>query len=153
MPYRERYQHAQRLGSFSGVPGKQQMIMGPIPMTETRRNLSDHLDALVSDIVRDWDRWCVDCGRPETGLQITHAHIFPRDNMSVRFDPNNGVTLCFTCHRWYHDHPVQFKVWIISLIGREKYDSLEHQSRAIEDHPEWKLKDLYLELTKRDGTG
>ena len=123
-------------------------------MTKTRRNLIDRLDALVSKIVRDRDRRCVDCGRyPEPDLQLTHAHIFPRDNMSVRFDPNNGVTLCFTCHRWYHDHPVQFKLWIIRLIGREKYDSLERQSRAIEDHPEWKLKDLYLELTKREGTG
>ena len=63
--------------------------------------------------------------------------------MSVRFDPLNGVTLCFTCHRRHQDHPVQFTVWIILLIGQEKYDYLERQARMIEHYPEWKLKDLY----------
>ena len=118
-------------------------------MTKTRRNLIDRLDVLVSKIVRGRDHQCVECGRyPEDGFQLTHAHIFPRDNMSVRFDPHNGVTLCFPCHRWYQDHPIEFKVWVIRLIGQEKYDSLERQARTIEDYPEWRLKDLYRELKK-----
>ena len=119
-------------------------------MNTTRRNIIDRLDAVVSRIVQDRDRYCMDCGRfPVRGyVQLTHAHIFPRANMSVRFNPDNGITLCFSCHRHHQEHPVLFMEWMIRHMGRARYEAPERRARTIEDYPEWRLKELYRELKK-----
>lgn len=119
-------------------------------MNKKRRKIIDRLDTLISKIVRDRDRHCMDCGMfPGRGyVQLTHAHIFPRDNMSVRFDLENGITLCFPCHRYWQEHPVLFLKWMIRRMGMERYEVLERKARTIEGFSEWRLKSLYQELKK-----
>jgi hypothetical protein len=47
---------------------------------------------------------CVRCGAKKTGPKSLHVHhIKPwAGNVSLRFDPDNAVTLCRDCHVWVH---------------------------------------------------
>jgi len=38
----------------------------------------------------------------------------------LRLDVSNGIYLCFTCHRWVHDHPRLAKQ--DGFISNEKYE-------------------------------
>lgn len=55
--------------------------------------------------VYERDNWrCVRCNSPDAGPRSLHAHhIKPwAGNPDLRFDINNAVTLCRTCHQWVH---------------------------------------------------
>ena len=52
------------------------------------------------------DEMCGICGRQD-GLQAHHI-IFKRYE-NTRFLVDNGLTLCFECHRWVHDNPMESK--------------------------------------------
>ena len=55
--------------------------------------------------VYERDNWrCVRCDTPNTGPKTIHAHhIKPwAGHPTLRFDLDNAVTLCRTCHCWVH---------------------------------------------------
>lgn len=47
---------------------------------------------------------CQRCGAPKGGPKSLHAHHLEpwADNVALRFDPANLITLCRTCHTWVH---------------------------------------------------
>lgn len=47
---------------------------------------------------------CRRCGAPKRGAKSLHAHhVAPwAGNEALRFDPENAVTLCRSCHSWVH---------------------------------------------------
>lgn len=47
---------------------------------------------------------CVRCGKNKTGPRTLHVHHIKAwaGNPSLRFDPENAVTLCRDCHNWVH---------------------------------------------------
>lgn len=47
---------------------------------------------------------CVRCGGAKTGPRSLHVHhIAPwAGNPAMRFDPQNAITLCRSCHEWVH---------------------------------------------------
>lgn len=51
------------------------------------------------------DRYqCVRCSAPKDGPKSLHVHHIKAwaGNIDLRFDKENAVTLCQTCHRWVH---------------------------------------------------
>lgn len=53
-----------------------------------------------SEAVRNRDRQCVECG---AGGKLHAHHVKPwRDHPDLRFDLNNGITLCPPCHQKVH---------------------------------------------------
>jgi hypothetical protein len=69
-------------------------------------------DDLFSRIVR-FRGFCEHCGSLEKSL-FQCAHIIGRDNKTLRWDANNALCLCDTCHRWAHAHPKLFIEWVES---------------------------------------
>jgi len=79
-----------------------------------------------SKLVKERDNFkCVFCD--ETKMLNAH-HIINRQNEDLRFDINNGITLCSKHHRFSfsfsaHQNSFIFVVWLM-LNRREQYDYL-----------------------------
>lgn len=88
-----------------------------------------HLDRLWSEIVRKRDGCCTFCGRTEGKLDANH--IMSRRHTATRWDVRNGNSLCFTCHRRFHDDPAWGIRQVIELIGQDLYDELYAKAHQI----------------------
>ena len=60
------------------------------------------------------------------------AHIFGRRHRSVRWDPDNALCLCSTCHRKYTENPVDFVIFLHRYMGVDELDQLRLKA--------WKVK-------------
>ena len=85
------------------------------------------LDTLWANAVKKRDGYrCRKCGKvyPKGSRGIQAAHIFGRRHKSTRWDMSNGLTLCFGCHRWNHENPVEYAKWLKEEIGQAEIDRL-----------------------------
>ena len=58
------------------------------------------------------------------------SHIFPKSVYThLRFDPDDCVIQCRTCHEWFGTHPEEGGDWIRTVIPKERYERL--QAKAI----------------------
>ena len=85
------------------------------------------LDALFSRYIRTRAGWrCEVCGKsylpPTQGLHC--AHIFSRGKKSIRFDPDNAIALCFSCHRWADQHQTEKEKSHWDRIGTRRFNAL-----------------------------
>jgi len=117
----------------------------------TKRGLIKKIDKIVSEHVRARGS-CARCGKGAEQVTLQCAHIFSRRNMSVRFDEENCLSLCFACHfHWAHREPILFTEFVKNYLGEERFSQLMMKSTMIK---KWSLYDLqqYLdELTTRRG--
>lgn len=85
-----------------------------------RKRLIKKCDKLFSQYIRSIGR-CEMCGKRTT---LACAHIFSRKNMSVRWDPDNALCLCYRCHiHVAHKEPIRFTEFVKKKLGK-KYDPL-----------------------------
>ena len=73
-------------------------------------------------------RRCQMCGLP---WHLEAHHIFGRRSRSVRWDEENGVCLCRSCHGWQRLHPAFFLRWAEECLGVEAFDALSARARVI----------------------
>lgn len=67
------------------------------------------VDTLFSKYIRKRDGKCQRCGTIEN-LQC--SHVLPRTFISVRWNPENAITLCYRCHiYWWHKYPHDAVEW------------------------------------------
>jgi 5-methylcytosine-specific restriction endonuclease McrA len=66
------------------------------------------LDKLISLKVRSLG-YCERCGNKKT---LQPAHIVSRKNKTLRWDLNNILCLCSSCHFWSHSDPLGFSLFI-----------------------------------------
>lgn len=125
-------------------------------MRKKRKTYKRRLDELWSRAVRLRDKYtCQKCGR--THKQVQAAHIFSRNRKSVRWDIDNGITLCYYCHiHWAHREPLEFAEWIKERLGEEKYEKLKRRAYEIAydidpEEIEAELKILIEEYEKQGG--
>lgn len=76
---------------------------------------------------------CVHCGKEE---YLNSHHIFTRNNYAVRWDLDNGITLCSGCHTMSskfsaHKTPLEFYDFLLELKGQEFIDKLKQKARKI----------------------
>lgn len=87
------------------------------------------LDKLWSIYVRTRDGRCTFCQKK--GGKLDANHIMSRRHLSTRWDVKNGNSLCFTCHRRFHDDPHWGVVKCQWLIGLDAYERLAIKATAI----------------------
>ena len=83
-----------------------------------RKKLDDECLRLVSLVARTRDRTCRNCGA-DTNLH--GHHIVPRQFKLSRYNPENIMTLCRSCHFWEKVDFEKFRNMIISIIGEDDY--------------------------------
>jgi hypothetical protein len=124
--------------------GRYRYIMGQIRRARrgdvtkkipSRRIRQDAADVRWSHDVRQRDKWCRKCGivieyGKSTVGPLDAAHIVPRRYKKTRLLLENGLALCRKDHRWAHDHPADFKEWIIGEIGQSEWDRLWQIARG-----------------------
>jgi hypothetical protein len=95
----------------------------------SRKYLIRICDSLWSKVVRGRDRdTCQRCGR----FGNNPHHIFSRKNLSTRWLEDNGITLCWACHRHYaHGDPEPFRDFIIGRIGEDAFQRLKMQAYSV----------------------
>lgn len=70
---------------------------------------------------------CQKCGVQNSRMEA--SHIYPKGkHQSMRYLLLNVKLLCHTCHRWWHEHPLESGEWIKEYLG-ERYDGLVQRSR------------------------
>ena len=85
--------------------------------------------------VKTRDNWkCIYCGNDKREELEAH-HIKKRVHSAVKFDLDDGATLCKFmkgCNgHWRVEHEYEMKQWIINWVGKEKYEELDRRSYGI----------------------
>lgn len=101
-----------------------------------------HLDGIWSTRIKLRDQHCLRCGTTEKKLEA--AHIIGRTCRATRWDLNNGLTLCFTCHQNYDQHRKGMPDWVKEYVG-DKWDEL-HQIEL--EHYQNAIKIIYEDILK-----
>ena len=107
----------------------------------------DPLDTLFSRYIRQRDKICKRCG-VNARLQCSHFH--GRRKQSVRYDENNAVALCFTCHRYFTENPLEHVEWYRNYLGEEKFEQLNLRANII-GKPDTKLLWIYYKNKLKGG--
>ena len=77
---------------------------------------------------------CVYCGSKD---YLNSHHIYSRNNLSTRFDLDNGITLCAKHHTFSkefsaHQTPTEFVFWLRSIKGDQFFIDLGKKARGLE---------------------
>jgi len=80
--------------------------------------------------------------------RIECSHIYSRRHLSTRWDPANAKALCFTCHRWWHENPVDAIEWLKTIRGEKELELLRIRSQQTKKYTEFE-RDLILKDLKR----
>lgn len=84
------------------------------------------LDKAFSEYIRKRDKVCQVCGRSGR-LETSHFH--GRRKRSVRWDEDNAVALCFSCHRHFTENPLEHCEWFKERLGEQEFEALRVRSQ------------------------
>lgn len=93
----------------------------------TKTSMKRRLDKLCSEIVRKRGA----CQKCRNLLTLQSCHIFSRVYLNTRWDMNNLICLCASCHFWAHKNPILFTEFVKELLGEEKYELLKESHYII----------------------
>lgn len=91
-------------------------------------------DEQWSQAIKERDGFkCFYCGKDK---YLNSHHIFSRSNYKVRWDMDNGVTLCSGCHTMSskfsaHKTPIEFIEFMKDKWGDEWYERLRAKARKV----------------------
>ena len=100
-----------------------------------RKNDKKKKDIEWAKAVKERDGFrCVYCGSKD---YLNSHHIFSRNNLSTRFDLDNGITLCAKHHTFSnefsaHKTPTEFTYWLEELKGKDFIEKLGQRARSLE---------------------
>ena len=85
----------------------------------------DKLDVLFSRLVRlRAGGKCEYCGKLKLLPHLQCSHFHGRRKRSTRYDPDNAVGVCFSCHQYLGSNPYQHTEFFKKHLGSEKFDAL-----------------------------
>ena len=104
----------------------------------------DSLDRMFSLIVRKRaDGKCEYCGQVK---KLQCAHFIGRRYRNTRWEFDNCVALCFSCHNWMHDFPSDCDEFFTQRLGSKRVEELQIQARTYnkvdKEAVKKKLKDI-----------
>lgn len=78
-----------------------------------------------------YNETCAVCGKRDGSMQA--HHIYTRRRMTTRFDINNGILLCYSCHKGSsilsaHEAPEAFFNWLKKTKGEDWLKKLRRKS-------------------------
>lgn len=91
----------------------------------------NHRDKLWADTIKLRDKYCVICKSKE---RMNAHHLFPKELKELRWDLDNGITLCPKHHRFSfelsaHQNPLAFFLWF-KQNRREQYNILINKQKG-----------------------
>ncbi len=110
----------------------------------------DPADTMFSKAIRARDKQCVRCGKSD-GLQV--HHFFGRRYEGTRYEPSNVVSVCFTCHRFFHENPASQVEFMRERLGEKGFDILSMQASTYckkDRNMRFIESKIYLELMQKE---
>lgn len=86
-------------------------------------------DRLFSLFIRHRDKRCRRCRKVSDIKKLQCHHLIGRVYRKIRFDPRNGVALCYGCHKFLTHRPLENEEFILATIGGETYEELRSIAR------------------------
>jgi len=94
--------------------------------TNSDSGLNKQLDTLWSEAVHLRDKVCRVCGNTKGQAH----HIFTRKHFNTRWNLENGILLCFNCHKnTAHEKPLDFFDWLEKQSGQDWIDDLRTKAK------------------------
>jgi len=56
--------------------------------------------------------------------QVQWCHVYSRRSTSLRWDLDNSLCLCASCHRWQHENPFEGAHFFVDELGQPTIDRL-----------------------------
>ena len=107
---------------------------------------SKRADRLWGELIHLRDKQCQFCGKRDGKLDA--HHICVRTFKATRFEPDNGILLCFRCHQDIaHGDPFTAVLHYERLRG-DRYRELREQAYAGAKHTVQDLRDICAELER-----
>lgn len=104
------------------------------------------LDSKFSKLVRlKAGNKCVVCWKPATQIH----HFYGRRYKGLRYDFENCLSLCFGCHRKFHENPEWARDFMLKRLGEQRYQMLRVRSNLIAK-PDYKLISLWLKQEEKN---
>lgn len=97
----------------------------------TRTALKKKADTKFSLFIRARDKKCKRCGRRPPEVRLQCAHVWSRRYLNTRWDGRNAYALCFGCHKYLTDRPIEHEDWAVSLMGADLYQELRMKAISI----------------------
>jgi uncharacterized Zn finger protein len=101
----------------------------------TKKSVKAACEKLWSEVVKVRDKHtCQKCGSQDN---LNSHHIYGKKTNALKFNLDNGITLCASCHTFAKDcfemQPYNKKniTIIINRLGKKKMDELEQLNNAI----------------------
>lgn len=95
---------------------------------QTKTTLRNSCDKLCGQLCRA-KGVCENCGSTE---QLQWCHIHTRSIGKLRYEPRNYVCMCASCHRHFHNKPLEFTAFIGRVKGQDIIDWLIRESNKLE---------------------
>ena len=113
-----------------------------------QKKLKNKADTLWSKIIRFYGE-CEKCGKK--GGNLHAAHIYSRRYAKTRHDLENGLCLCWPCHRRGHDRPVDFTHWVEDYLGEDTVQSIGKKAKSLAKPMDYEpvvkeLKDIWKRM-------
>ena|SRR3990167_473912 len=102
-------------------------------------------DELFSEIIRL--RAKEKCEETNDSYRPNCAHIVSRGYLATRWDLDNAICLAWNRHRYYTDRPLEWEKFIISKIGKVKWQQLKDRALYYKTWTLEELKELYEKLS------
>lgn len=132
------------LGETMKKKSKRKSVLKKPSSSQRKKKLEKELDIQWSNCIRERDKKCRKCGG--NGSVSAH-HAFGRRHMATRWEPLNGIGLCFPCHiHWAHRDPAGFSVWFEEQVGDFTYNYLASKHRQIVKFTEEDLTNMLNEF-------
>ena len=114
----------------------------------------DKYDMVTSDLVRAINKYtCEKCRRVgkkgADGLQMQAAHIVGRRNAGTRYDLNNILCLCSSCHRHFTENPLEFSAWLYEYMGEDKVIEIRAKGWRVHKWKAGEKEELYKEMKRK----
>lgn len=95
-----------------------------------KSGLAKKADKLFADYWKNEIGKCERCGR-KNGVQLQLAHIMTRAIRKLRYDRDNTIVLCASCHRHMHNKPLEFYDLVRKLKGDDIIIYLKKASNVL----------------------
>ena len=110
-----------------------------------RKRLIKKLDDLWAKKIKERDKFtCQRC--KSQSKRLNACHFYGRRNKTLRWDLDDGVTLCVGCHFWAHSNPAEFTEWFKEWAGEETFERLQTKKNNKTKTDLANLKLIYLQL-------
>lgn len=113
---------------------------------QTKSSMTSKLDKICSLIIRKQGKCCMCADEQYERLQC--AHIFSRTYRNTRWDLNNLLCLCASCHFYTHRNPLIFAEFVKEYLGEYKYAQLRNYHNLVKRFTLPEMMNLYEALRK-----